>query len=167
MSCVHVRYLLTVCTYCHTWRFMPGMWTVVINHMIIINLFLFFVTVEAKDQISELTDEISRKAEDNIRQQVRTCTTTLWEIICEWLSMLNQLPLVYFSTGGNHTFDQHCGGFTKKAQTGWFETKYFWYYFFVSLQMLIICVVYSSTRDFPLSEIWFVVSLMCFVLSWT
>ena len=45
---------------------------VVINHIII----LFFVTVEAKDQISELTDEISRKAEDNIRQQVRTCTTT-------------------------------------------------------------------------------------------
>lgn len=88
----------------------PGMRGVVISHIII----LFFVTVEAKDQISELTDEISRKAEDNIRQQVRTCTTTtLWEIICEWLSMLNQFPLVYFSTGRNHAFDQHCGGFTK------------------------------------------------------
>ena len=29
-----------------------------------------FITVEAKDQISDLTDEISQKAEDNIRQQV-------------------------------------------------------------------------------------------------
>ena len=28
------------------------------------------VIVEAKDQISSLTDEISQKAEDNIRQQV-------------------------------------------------------------------------------------------------
>ena len=31
---------------------------------------LFFDSVEAKDQISDLTDEISQKAEDNIRQQV-------------------------------------------------------------------------------------------------
>ena len=31
---------------------------------------LFFYSVEAKDQISDLTDEISQKAEDNIRQQV-------------------------------------------------------------------------------------------------
>ena len=31
---------------------------------------LFFDSVEAKDQISDLMDEISQKAEDNIRQQV-------------------------------------------------------------------------------------------------
>lgn len=31
---------------------------------------LFFDSVDAKDQISDLTDEISQKAEDNIRQQV-------------------------------------------------------------------------------------------------
>lgn len=42
---------------------------------------LFFDSVEAKDQISDLTDEISQKAEDNIRQQVhKNFSSYLWQI---------------------------------------------------------------------------------------
>ena len=39
---------------------------------------LFFDSVEAKDQISDLTDEISQKAEDNIRQQVHNNFSSYW-----------------------------------------------------------------------------------------
>ena len=42
---------------------------------------LFFDSVDAKDQISDLTDEISQKAEDNIRQQVhKNFSSYLWQI---------------------------------------------------------------------------------------